>query len=610
MRCEVAMAVTLGVTPLLIVPHYFLFYDITPRIAVGLLGISVTLLLLVRDSIGDKLRRLWSNPLSRAFCLLAGAQVAWLLVSTIVSTHPALSWNGGNWRRLGFVSQFAVIAFACAIAAEGQALRVVLRAASAAGSAASAYGILQYFGVDPLLPSSTYHVGVGVTTIVRPPSTLGHADYFAGYLLYVVFFGAALIATESQRSWRALGGTAAILGSVAIVLSGTRGALLALAVGAILISTWKRPRIKRRHTVLAAGLCIVGVIFFLSPAGMQLRARAHWAQDDPRGGARLLLWRDSLRMAAVRPLIGFGPETFGLEFPRYQSVALSRAYPDFYHESPHNILLDALTSQGLLGLAFFAGFAALGWIAARSPAGRNHRATPYLLTALLAGMISGFFIGFTFTGFLYFYVTIALLIGFAIPAIPLQNSRTPAAVLIPACACVAVFLYFLYFTAQATASDLLLARAKYDLDTGRIADAVIVYAKSQQWHTAGSSDDLYFSRALAAASRSASPQAFAIAKRAVETSEERQNAWYNLAGFYATRNDVPGVEMCLRRSAEASPNWFKPHWAMAQVLLLSGQRAEATAEAARVADLDGAKDPEIAKFLQSLHDSRAVPQPK
>lgn len=587
------MAATLSLAPLVIVPHYFFFYDITPKVALALIGISVTLLLFVRDSGGGKL-----NPLGRAFFLLAGAQVGWLLVCTIFSTHPALAWNGGNWRRLGFVSQLAAMAFACAIAATGRSLQIILRAVSAAGIVASAYGILQYFGIDPLIAPAAYHVGNGVTTIVRPPSTLGHADYSAGYLLYVVFFGAALIATESHRWWKALGGAAAILGSAAIVLSGTRGAMLALAVAAISIWIWKRPRLASRYAILVAGLCVLVAMFFISPAGAQLRARWHWARDDLRGGARLLLWRDSLRMARQRPLTGFGADTFGVEFPAFQSVELARAYPDFYHESPHNIFLDALVSQGVPGLLLLAGFLGLGWFA-----GRRQRAAPYLLAALVAGSVSGLFVCFTFTGCLYFYATVALLAGSAIPAIPRHNSRTPAAVLIPVCASVAIFLYL---TFQATASDLLLARSKHDLDAGRMADAVTVYAKSQHWHTAGSSDDLYFSRALAAASRSASPVAFAIAERAVETSDERQNAWYSLAGFYATRNDVAGVETCLRRCVESAPNWFKPHWALAQVLLFSGRRAEATAEAARAADLDGAKDPEIAKFLQSLHHSPAA----
>jgi predicted RNA polymerase sigma factor len=55
---------------------------------------------------------------------------------------------------------------------------------------------------------------------------------------------------------------------------------------------------------------------------------------------------------------------------------------------------------------------------------------------------------------------------------------------------------------------------------------------------------------------------------------------------------------------EASPNWFKPHWALAQLLQRSGRHTEALAEAQRAIDLDGGKAPEISQFLQSITASR------
>jgi hypothetical protein len=335
-------------------------------------------------------------------------------------------------------------------------------------------------------------------------------------------------------------------------------------------------------------------------------------REDLRGGARFLLWRDSLQMAEQRPFAGFGPETFGLDFPRYQSVELSRAYPDFYHESPHNIFLDALVSEGVPGVAILAGFAAVAWFAARRAIAQGRRAAPFLAAGLFAGLTAGLFVCFTLPGALYFYATVAMLVSLAIPRREISTSpravprlRIPAMLL----SLLAVAM-FLYFTIRLTAADLALGRAKRDLDAGRIQEAIANFNSSRRWHPSGSSDDLYFSRALAAASRTASSpgltlmasqQAFLAARRATETSEERQNAWYNLAAFYATRNDALDVEACLRHSIDASPNWFKPHWALAQTLLLAGRRTEAMAEAARAADLDGGKYPEIANFLQTFH---------
>jgi O-antigen ligase len=618
-KVRLTMAAVLALTPLLILPAYFFYYDITPKIAIALIGAAIGLLLFLRDSRLAGARRLWAEPLGRWFCLLAAAQLVSLLLAVVFSSNPALSWNGGNWRRLGFVSQSAVIALAFLVVAtwSESGLRILLRATSAAGIVAAVYGMFQYFGVDPFLPSDIYHVGEGVMAIVRPPSTVGHADYFAGYLLYVVFLSAALVATESKPVWKVLGSAAAISGSAAIVLSGTRGALLGLAVGAVSLCIWKRPRLLRRYAVVAAPLCVMSLAFYFSPAGLKLRARGQWELEDLRGGARLWLWRDSLHMAGQRLFVGFGPETFGLDFPQYQSVELSRAYPDFYHESPHNIFLDALVSEGIPGLAILAGFTSLAWFAARRAGAQKQRAAPFLASALVAGLTAGLFVCFTLPGALYFYTTVAMLVGLAIPQASFTWPRLSLGLRAPAfvLSLMAVVM-FLYFTIRLATADVALGQARRDLDAGRIEDSVAAYGWSQRWHPAGSSDDLYFSRALAAASRTASTpalasmasqQAFSVAQHAAETSEERQNAWYNLAGFYAARNDAASVEACLRRSVEASPNWFKSHWALAQLLLLSGQRTEALAQAARAADLDGGKDPEIAKFLQAVHHRSALP---
>jgi O-antigen ligase len=634
LKVQLTIAAVLALAGLLILPGFFFYYDVTPKVDVALIGTTIAALLFVCSSALNQVRRLWADSVGRWFCLLTAAQVVSLFFSSVFSSNPALSWNGGNWRRFGLISECAVLALGLLIAAScsESGLRIWLRATTAAGAAAALYGIFQYFGVDPILTSASYHVGEGANAIVRPPSTLGHADYFAGYLVYSMFFGLALVAIEAKARWKGLGAVAAIAASAAIVLSGTRGALLGLAAGAASLWIWNRPRLKWRHAALVALVCAMGVAFYFSPAGLQLRARKQWVLEDLRGGARLLLWRDSLHMAQARWFIGFGPETFGLQFPRYQSVELSRAYPDFYHESPHNIFLDAWVSQGIPGLAILAGFVTLAWLAARRAVVQGRRAAPYLASALLGGVISGLFVCFTLPGALLFYATTAMLTGLArpLPLVAARNrkytsmSRYRAATkgsgtpLELALSLTAAAL-FLYLTIRSTASDIALDQAKRDLDAGRIEDSIAAYATSQRWRPAGSSDDLYFSRALAAASRTASnptlagmasQQAFRAARRAAETSEEQQNAWYNLAGFYASRNDASNVETCLRRSVAASPNWFKSHWALAQLLLLSGRRAEALSEASRAAELDGGKDPEIAKFLQSVHDYSSSRNPE
>jgi hypothetical protein len=101
-------------------------------------------------------------------------------------------------------------------------------------------------------------------------------------------------------------------------------------------------------------------------------------------------------------------------------------------------------------------------------------------------------------------------------------------------------------------------------------------------------------------------QAGAAAVRATRTSEEPFNAWYNLSALYAGQNDFANTGKCLRAAIAARPNWFKPHWTLAQVLRLEGRLEEAEREAALGADRNGGKDPEVAHTLDEIRALRAA----
>src|SRR5579871_4869442 len=131
-------------------------------------------------------------------------------------------------------------------------------------------------------------------------------------------FSSIALAGSEEHVWRkAAAGVASFLAAIAIVLSGTRSAMLGLAIGGLVFLFLRRPRKRTGAAAVALLSVAAGTVFFFSPAGTKLRARLHWAQEDPLGGARLLLWRDSLRMASHRSLAGFGPETFTTQFPLY-----------------------------------------------------------------------------------------------------------------------------------------------------------------------------------------------------------------------------------------------------------------------------------------------------
>jgi O-antigen ligase len=578
-----------ALVPLVIAPGFLFYFDVTPKVVMLLLGVAVALP--------------WFAPRRELRWLywLLSIQAASLIVSTILSSRAELSVFGSTWRRFGLITQLALLLFTALAASDlaGGRMRSYLRAAAAAAIPISLYGIAQYFGWDAWIPKQAYHVGEGIWGIVRPPSTLGYVSYFANYLVFAVFLGIALYRIEELGRWKRAGASAAALSAFAIVLSGTRAAILAVLVGAAYLWYWAGLPIRKRAMAMAAAAVGAIALFFFSPAGQLLRSRARWYTEDPRGGARLLLWRDSLTLASRHWLAGIGPETFSSDFPQVQSAALSRAYPDFYHESAHNILLDALTAQGVVGLLALLGLTGLGFYAAHGARKSEPALAGALNACLIGGVVTHQFTVFTTPTALYFYVTVAMLVSLAAR----RQAEPPVP---PRRISILISVPLVVFATRLLVADRTLVHVRTDLAAGQIIEAAKAYQRARNW---GLDADLWYSRQMAAAAVQARDplsalrawqQALESGFRATKTSDDPYNAWYSLASLHARQNDFEPTEQCLREAVKSSPNWFKPHWMLAQVLQTKGRHAEARAQAELAADLDGGKNPEVARTLAQI----------
>jgi O-antigen ligase len=603
----------LTLVPLIIAPYLFFYFDVIPRLSILLIILCGMLL---RRDLPAGVAQFYKTQPGRWFCWIAILQCVSLIASTIYSSRPWFSYGGSTWRRYGLLTQLALVLLAIVFAVEFRKsrpqLQACLRAATVSGLAAALYGTLQYFGVDPLLDKSRYHVGEGIWMIVRPPGTLGHADYFGVYLLAVVFASSSLLTMERNQWWRTIAAMTIPVASFAVLLSGTRAALLGLIAGAIFCLLLVRPKMNRRDAaivlVFAAGI----TAFYVSPLGLRLKARVRWSSEDPRGGARLVLWRDSLNMAAQRPFLGYGPEMFSIDFPAFQSIELARAYPDFYHESPHNMLLDGFVAQGFPGFGILVSTILLGVIAAFrvSPADRVLAAT--LLAGFLALILSQQFFSFTVATALCFYFILGALLSLpnienrSLTVAARMGGKHPTMWRLAAVACSCVFLVY---ALRLLIADHLMADVSKSIAANDISAATTEYKKVIRWLPPGPAPDLYYSRAMAAAitrvphplsSVQAWQQALESGVRAVQSSDEPANAAYSLASLYARKNDAAGVESSLRSAIVSSPNWFKPHWTLSGLLLVQGRLREAEVEATAAIERSKGDNKELLATLQQI----------
>lgn len=613
------LAILVGV-PLLILPGVSFHFDITPKVIVLLCGTGVAVLFW--RGYGPGLEAALTGSMVRWFVALIGTQALSLIVSTVFSTQTPLSFAGTNWRRLGLVPHLGLLMFTLVLlgwlVADRHRYVLLLRAVSVAGGLTAVYGIAQYFGIDPLLPASAYGAPMGGSSIVRPPGTLGHAGYFATYLLYALFLAGALVRSDSSRWWRVIGVVAVALCAIAIVLTGTRSALLGLAVGGVVLLLWYRSRPRWRALSITAATAIAAVVFYVSPAGDQIRTRIAWAEEDVGGGGRLWLWGDSARMALDFWPVGAGLETFANVFPRYQSVALAQAYPDSYYESPHNVLLDAATAQGLLGLAVLLGLVAVplvaakrGGITARRAASGEDAPVGLLVASFVAGLVSQQFLVFTVPTALAFYTGAVLLVAWTV--VP-NASRVPVAYRrIARVGVLGVSVLLLTFGGQLVLADRALQWARLRVEERNVLGTLQAYEQVRRVQPWGMNTDIWFTQAMDLLANNAPDIAGRIAamqvvmeasQRAAVRSDQRPNALYGVAASLAASGNYPAAENAAREAIRSAPHWYKPHLLLARVLSEQGLLDRVRQEAELAVWLNGGKNPEVRKALEALEVAR------
>ncbi len=221
---------------------------------------------------------------------------------------------------------------------------------------------------------------------------------------------AALAAAKRGRvlSWIAM--SLLCLSTIGLLMSGSRGAWLALVVVAFGWCSWLfsehlasrghvGPIIHPRRNLWIVAPVVGGIVIFMvvlvTPVGTWLVGT---------GSDRLNLWRNSLDLASDYPFSGLGLSSFEMSYSSY--VLLLHVG---YLTHAHNLLLDVWLQQGVLGLLSVVWlFAAAAW---QRPLG-SPWAQPALASLgviLLHGLVDDAFYGYSGTGILVLFVPFALL---------------------------------------------------------------------------------------------------------------------------------------------------------------------------------------------------------
>ena len=387
---EAAWLAALAAAPLLVNAYTHRSFDPDKAAAVKTLALVTLAAWLVKAAAGG---RLVAPPAAAGGAAVPAGVWRWgvlapailfaacLAASSALSVAPELSWDGsypraqGAWTRLAYMAIFVAILAHLRRPAQLERLTFVV---VLSGLAAALYAAVQHLGRDPILWADRHD---------RVGSTLGNPIFFGAFLLMTLFVATAVLAGRSSaaehrrdapfgaRLPAMLGAGvllyAVLLELVTLAISQSRGPVLGLLAGSIVFALGalaRRRRPLRRRTTAAAAVALAALAWVASETPFAGRLAA---LTDPTTGTsrvRLAIWRGTSqllssnrpltppggepdRLAALRPWIGHGPETFMLAFPRYHPPELTRLEkPGSAPDRAHNAVLDLLVTLGAAGL--------------------------------------------------------------------------------------------------------------------------------------------------------------------------------------------------------------------------------------------------------------------
>lgn len=165
-------------------------------------------------------------------------------------------------------------------------------------------------------------------------------------------------------------------GVTALLMTGSKGAVGALAVCVLLVFVAARPWRNLRRAMV--GLAVLVICFSFGLGGRTLLGRVESAGGVEAHSSqfRLLTWQGAARMALAHPVAGTGIGTFGAAFNRYAIAGWTQA--------AHNAYLQAADETGIPGLVLFVTALVFAGVALW----RNARSGQLVAVGALAGLMA------------------------------------------------------------------------------------------------------------------------------------------------------------------------------------------------------------------------------
>jgi O-antigen ligase len=227
---------------------------------------------------------------------------------------------------------------------------------------ASLWAVLQFWVGFDLFPQGP-----------NPASTFVNRNFFAEFAVCALPFSALLLMRARQSATVAVTAVSTALVIVAVLMTGTRSALIALWLELLVILPFVAWRWRAslalgswsRSTRIVAAALLLGTIggLGLVPSGNPkileegrgqnalergFKRTGSISTQDASLGVRMVMWKATAKLIEARPVTGVGAGAWERDIPLYQEEG-SQLETDYY---VHNEVLQLLAEYGLVGWAF------------------------------------------------------------------------------------------------------------------------------------------------------------------------------------------------------------------------------------------------------------------
>lgn len=361
--------------------------------------------------------------------LLAGLMLASFFISSLASLHPAESFWGSFLRQQGFYNFFNYWLFFALLVLNIENFKQIKRliiTVVAAASLAAAYGLVQYFKLDPLTWSASANG--------RIFSSLGQPNFFGHWLIMVLplsLYGLIFMAKKALARFFVI--LAVLMQLAGLLFTYSRAAWLGfLGSMFFLIIFWLFYKRLKKAALLFIGLILVGLTLIaslniISPVksgdynSISLVNRFKSLTDFKGGSNKMRFYylesavKEIKQASYLRLFLGYGPEVLADVFIKYYRLDWGvheaiNSFPDRAHSWP----FDQILALGFLGLTvnliFYSYFIyrAAVFLLAKQKLEPDDWLLIFLLASLTAYCVNNLFSFSLFTVLVYLYLILAL----------------------------------------------------------------------------------------------------------------------------------------------------------------------------------------------------------